>query len=48
MGKLARFIYFYTNADKGKKPPKFDWQTITGTPPLSLTDAIAHGIKSLV
>lgn len=47
MGKLARFIYFYTTEDKGSKPPKYEWETVTGTSPLSLVGALAHKLKSL-
>ena len=47
MGKLAKFIFFYTDEDEGVKPVPVEWETATGVSPLSLANALAHAIKSL-
>lgn len=47
MGKLAKFIFFYTDEEEGVKPVPIEWNTVTGTSPLSLVNALAHEIKSL-
>ena len=47
MGKLAKFIFFYTDEDEGVKPVPVEWETATGVSPLSLVNALAHSIKRL-
>lgn len=47
MGKLAKFIFFYTDEEEGVKPVPIEWNTVTGTSPLSLVNALAPEIKSL-
>lgn len=48
MGKLAKFIFFYTDDDEGVKPIPIEWDTATGASPLSLVNSLAHAIRSLV
>ena len=47
MGKLAKFIFFYTDEDEGVKPVPVEWDTVTGVSPLLLSDALAKAMKSL-
>ena len=45
MGKLAKFIFFYTDEDEGVKPVPVE-KTIIGNP-IHITDALAKPVQSL-
>lgn len=48
MGRLARFIRFFTRSHRGDNPPPVPTQnTVTGVSPLTLVNAIAHRLVSL-
>ena len=46
MGRLARFIRFYTEDDEGNKPEPGIWKTVTGWI-IHITDALAAPVKKL-
>ena len=48
MGRLARFIHFYTDNDLGDSDDKYPVNKVFGTSPLTLTNALAKKLKSLV
>jgi hypothetical protein len=48
MGRLARFIHFYTDNDLGNGDDKYPVNKVFGTSPLTLTNALAKKLKSLV